>query len=432
MTIRIEKVKALRGKIRAPGDKSVSHRALLVAALTPGCSRLFGVSDAEDVAATRQCLRQMGIAIEDAAGFTSVTGQSLPHWREPREALNCENSGTTMRLLAGLLAGSSLRARLIGDVSLSRRPMQRIVEPLALMGGQIEAEASRGRPPLLVTGAKLKACDHRLPIASAQVKSALLLAGITASGVTRIWEKHPTRDHTERMLRAFGCDISFSPGYVELRGGQVLRPYDLETPGDISGAAFFIVLAAVTPGALLTVENVGLNPTRTGVLDVLQAMGASITYTVHRTEPEPVGNIRVAGGYLKGFCVGGAEIPRLIDELPILAVAAALATGKTEVRDASELRVKESDRITALLTELRRMGVKCEEFPDGWAIEGGSLRGAAVDAHGDHRLAMALAIAGCCAAGETHLQGAECVAVSYPGFFATLQRLCTEEEREDA
>ncbi|MBT9153830.1 MAG: 3-phosphoshikimate 1-carboxyvinyltransferase 1 [Firmicutes bacterium] len=419
----IEKIKAFREKIRVPGDKSISHRALLVAAQAPGLSCLCGLSDSEDVKATRQCLRQVGIAIEDEAGTTCVLGKGLPHWHEPEAALSCENSGTTMRLLAGLLAGSAMRATLVGDASLSNRPMQRIVGPLTLMGGQIQAMTDKGRPPLMVTGGKLKGCDHRLPIASAQVKSALLLAGLSATGVTRVWEKHPTRDHTERMLRAFGCNIDFSPGYAELQGGQTLRPFHFQTPGDISGAAFFLVLAAVTPGAELVVENVGLNPTRTGVLDVLRAMGASLTCTVHRTEPEPVGSIHVSGGHLRGFRVGGADIPRLIDELPILAVAAALATGRTEVRDAAELRVKESDRITALLTELRQMGARCQELPDGFTIEGGRLSGALVNSHGDHRLAMSLAVAGCSAEGITLLRGAECVAVSYRGFFTTLESL---------
>jgi len=291
------------------------------------------------------------------------------------------------------------------------------------MGGQVTAKTNGGRPPLIVMGGKLAAHDHRLPIASAQVKSSLLLAGLSASGVTRIWEKHPTRDHTERMLQAFGCDLDFAPGYVELRGEQALSPCDFETPGDISGAAFFLVLAAVTPGAELTVDNVGLNPTRTGVLDVLQAMGARLTRTLQRTAPEPVGSVHVIGGKLRGFRVGGADIPRLIDELPILAVAGALADGNTEVRDAAELRVKESDRITALLRELKQMGVRCQELPDGFIIEGSRLKGAHVNSHGDHRLAMSLAVAGCSAEGITTLHGAECVAVSYRGFFTTLGRL---------
>jgi len=225
------------------------------------------------------------------------------------------------------------------------------------------------------------------------------------------------------MLRAFGCDLHFAPGYAELCGGQTLSPCDFETPGDISGAAFFLVLAAVTPGAELTVLNVGLNPTRTGILDVLQAMGARLTCTLHRTAPEPVGSIHVIGSRLQGFSVGGADIPRLIDELPILAVAGALAEGNTEVRDAAELRVKESDRITALLLELQKMGVRCQELPDGFVIEGCRLKGAHVNSHGDHRLAMSLAVAGCSAEGITTLHGAECVAVSYRGFFATLERL---------
>lgn len=421
--MRVKQIEAFRGDIRVPGDKSISHRALLIAALAPGVSRLVGLSDAEDVAATKRCICQLGIAVEEQEGRTCVTGRSLPHWREPQAALDCDNSGTTMRLLAGLLAGSSLQATLVGDASLSRRPMQRVVDPLTLMGGQLQAKTSGGRPPLVVAGGKLTARDHRLPIASAQVKSALLLAGLSATGITRIWEKHPTRDHTERMLRAFGCNIDYQTGYVELRGGQALSPCDVEVPGDISGAAFFLVLAAVTPGAELTVLNVGLNPTRTGVLDVLQAMGARLTITVQRTEPEPVGSVHVLGGTLRGFSVGGADIPRLIDELPILAVAAALAAGKTEVRDAAELRVKESDRITALLGELTRMGVRCQELPDGFVIEGGNLKGAHVNSHDDHRLAMSLAVAGCRAEGTTTLQGAECVAVSYRGFFATLEQL---------
>ena len=430
--MRFEKSKGFRGTVRVPGDKSISHRALLIAALTPGSSRLLGLSPAHDVAATKGCLQQLGLLLEESPGLTRVMGRTLAHWRESSGALQCDNSGTTMRLLAGVLAGSSFSATLVGDASLSRRPMQRIVEPLALMGGKLQATGQGGRPPLMITGSKLRAVDYQTPIASAQVKSALLLAGLHADGVTRIREKHPTRDHTERMLRAFGAQLSFSSGYAEIAGGQVLAPQTLAVPGDISSAAFFLVLAAATPGAELVVENVGLNPSRTGILDVLAAMGARFTIKPRHTEPEPTGDVHIYGGTLRGFSVSGADIPRVIDELPILAVAASVATGKTVVRDAAELRVKESDRISALLTELSRMGAKCEEYPDGFAIEGGRLSGAIVDSHGDHRLAMALAVAGCCAEGATYLRGVECVAVSYPGFFSALKRLLGGTEGEHA
>jgi 3-phosphoshikimate 1-carboxyvinyltransferase len=346
----------------------------------------------------------------------------------PAATIDCGNSGTTMRLLAGVLAGQRFESRLAGDASLSRRPMRRVIDPLTAMGGVAAAEGANGCAPLRLGGggARLRAIDFAMPVASAQVKSAVLLAGLSAEGVTSVTEPAPTRDHTERLLAHFGVETSRAGPRVSLRGGQVPVARDLRVPGDISSAAFWAVAAAAQPGAEVVLPGVGLNPTRTGVLGVLRRMGA----TVHEAHDpatgdggEPAGTVTVTGSALHGTTIAGDEIANVIDELPVLAVAGALAAGTTVIRDAAELRVKESDRIRCVAENLRAMGVNVREFDDGMEIGGGlPLRGAEIDSHGDHRIAMAFAVAGLFAAGETRIDDVACIATSYPGFDADLDR----------
>lgn len=429
-TVDIKKLSSFVGEVQVPGDKSISHRALLLAALAKGTSTLYGLSSSLDVVATRHCLGELGVNFSSRGQALLVDSPGLMGFVQPKRPLNCENSGTTMRLLSGIIAGSQVSATLIGDPSLSRRPMQRVVTPLRAMGAKIQALGEGRFPPVQVSGRRLKGITYWPEVASAQVKSAILLSGLTAEGTTTVIELHPTRDHTERLLRAFGAQVQFTPGEAAVVGGSVLLPQVVEVPGDVSAAAFFVVLAAALPGSELIVRGVGLNRGRTGMLEVLASMGANVTWQVQVEHPEPVGEIRVAGGKLSAFNVGGDIVPRLIDELPVLAVAAAVAEGTSHVRDAAELRVKESDRITALLRELTKLGVRCEEHPDGFTITGGKLIGADVDTHGDHRLAMALAVAGCLAQGVTSISGHECVGVSYPSFWDTLGRLRGEEHAQ--
>jgi len=404
--------------LQMPPDKSISHRALLLGALAQGRSLVYNLSAADDVQSTQNCLSALGINFTAQGEALAVQGVGREGLREPAGALDCGNSGTTMRLLAGVLAGSKVSALLTGDHSLLRRPMQRVVGPLLAMGGDVSTV--EGRPPLGIRGRNLHPVVWRPEVASAQVKSAILLAGLTCTGKTKVTELHPTRDHTERMLKAFGAKVAYGPSWAEVEGSNV-APFTFRVPGDISAAAFFVVLAACLPQTSLRIEGVGLNPGRTGFLEVLRDMGASVSWQVETEEPEPTGFIEVRGGSLKGFAIAKELVPRVIDELPILAVAAACAEGRSVVRDATELRFKESDRIRALLGELHKLGVKSEEYPDGFAITGGSLSGAVVHSHGDHRLAMALAVAGALASGSTTISGAECVAVSYPNFWGDFE-----------
>ena len=423
--------RSLQGVVQVPGDKSISHRALLFGAIAEGTTRITGLLPAEDPLSTAACLRAMGVTISaiEAGQPVRVEGVGLDGLREPEDVLDCGNSGTTMRLMLGLLAGRAGRHFVLtGDGSLRRRPMRRVGGPLAQMGAQISGRSGGNLAPLAIQGQQLRGATIRTPVASAQVKSALLLAALTATGDTTVIEPVQSRDHSERMLRAFGAQLSVGgPGLTEVTvtPGASLRGQDVIVPGDISSAAFWLVVGAITPGADLTVQNVGLNPSRTGVLDVLKQMGARIELLNGReVAGEPVGDLRVTHGPLQAFTIGADLIPRLVDEIPVLAVAACYAEGISRVSGAEELRVKETDRLAVMARQLGAMGARIEEFADGMAIEGGvALQGADVDSETDHRVAMSLAVAAQVAHGPTQLHRPEAAAVSYPGFWEDLERL---------
>ena len=411
---------ALRGSIRVPGDKSVSHRAVMLGALAQGVTRVTGFLEGEDTRATARVFERLGVRIETpSASERIVHGVGLHGLRGSDAPLDCGNAGTGMRLLAGALAGQAFDSVLIGDASLSKRPMRRVTEPLAAMGARIDT-VDGGLPPLRIHGGReLRGIEYTLPVASAQVKSALLLAGLYAQGDTVVHEPHPTRDYTERMLAAFGWPIEFSPGYARLSGGHALRATDVAVPADFSSAAFFLVAASVIPGSELLLEAVGMNPRRTGLLSALRLMGADIVEENPRSEGgEPVADLRVRYARLRGVEVPQALVPDMIDEFPALFVAAAVAEGRTVVSGAAELRVKESDRIATMAAGLRALGANIEETPDGAIVDGGALGGGAVESHGDHRIAMSFAVAAQLAAGEVRIGDVANVATSFPGFEA--------------
>lgn len=427
----LSRPRTLRGELAVPGDKSITHRALILNALAAGSATVRGVARGADCQATAACLRQLGVELSEAGPETMLIGDGAG-FAEPAEPLDAGNSGTTMRLLTGLLAAQPFRSFITGDDSLRGRPMDRVIEPLSRMGADIRSVAGDGRAPLEINGGRLKGIHYALPVASAQVKSAVLLAGLAAAGETVVEEPHSTRDHTERMLQAMGADIDCQPGRIALRPGP-LEALDLTVPGDLSSAAYWLVAAALHPDAEIVVRGVGVNPTRTGIVDALVEMGADLSVEAERlVGGEPVADIRVRSSGLRGITIGGSLAVRCIDELPLLAVAAAMAQGVTEIRDAGELRVKETDRISATAAELERMGVDIRERADGLVIRGrGRLDGARCSSHGDHRLALTLAIAGLVADGVTEIQDAEAVDVSYPEFWDDLARLAGSE-RVDA
>lgn len=419
----------LAGSLTVPGDKSISHRALMLGALATGETSIQGVLIGEDPQSTAACFRAMGAEISELnPQQVTVRGIGLDRLQEPEDVLNAGNSGTTLRLILGILAGQQGRFfSLTGDSSLRSRPMQRVVEPLRAMGAQIQGRSGGNLAPLAIQGIQLQGIHYRSPIASAQVKSGVLLAGLLASGETTVTEPAQSRDHSERMLRAFGADVQvdLDSRSVTVRGGGNLRGQPVTVPGDISSAAFWLVAASILPEAELVITTVGINPTRTGILEVLQEMGADITIeNPQEIAGEPIADLRVRSASLRGCTIGGALIPKLIDEIPVLAVAAACASGKTVIRDAAELRVKESDRLAAIAKELGKLGAAVTEHPDGLEIEGGKpLRGTEVESYQDHRIAMSLAIAALRAEGKTVIQGAESAQISYPEFGSTLQRL---------
>jgi 3-phosphoshikimate 1-carboxyvinyltransferase len=426
----LERPARLQGTIHVPGDKSVSHRTALLGALASGPMRVRRFLTAEDCRATLDCLRALGVEwrLEEEApgvGTLELAGVGLGGLSEPSDVLDVRNSGTALRLLAGVLAGQPFTSVVTGDDSLRSRPVGRVVEPLRLMGATLLARDSDRLAPLTVRGGSLRGIQYRLPVASAQVKSAVLLAGLFAEGETVVEEPVATRDHTERLLRAMGADIRREGPGVRLEPPSSLSAVEMEVPGDLSAAAFWLVAAAVHPDAEVILPGVGVNPTRTGLLDVLSMMGAALDVGEQRiVGEEPVADIVVRSSRLQGVEVEGELIPRLIDEAPALAVAAAFAEGRTVVRDAAELRVKESDRIATLTAQLRRLGVAIEERPDGFVIEGGrAMRGARVSGGGDHRLTMALAVAGLLAEGETTVEDGDAVVVSYPGFWRDLRQI---------
>lgn len=416
----------LRGRITVPGDKSISHRALLIASISQGTSVIQGLSSAQDCVRTMECCAELGVEIEKQDSWTAVVdGKGLSSLQEPWDVLDCGNSATTMRLLSGILAGQDFFSIVTGDNSLRNRPMKRIVTPLQSMGAEIRGRQQGSLAPLAVQGGGLEGITYKLPVASGQVKSAILLAGLFAEGTTAVIEPIPSRDHTEQMLAAFGADIERDHGQVKVKGKTALYGQSLDIPGDISSAAFFMAPAAVLPGSDLVIENVGLNPTRTGIIDVLQAMGALIQLeNVKSSGGELRGDIQVKGRSLTGTCIDGDLIPRMIDEIPIAAVIATQAVGKTEIRDAGELRVKESDRIKVLVEELGKLGAQIQELPDGLEIVGPTpLKGGIVQAHGDHRIAMSLEIASLFSSEPVRVQGTHCIDVSFPEFSSILHRI---------
>lgn len=414
----------LVGKLRPPSDKSISHRAFLLATLADGPCEVRSPLASEDVRATLGMCRHLGAEAEGdfERGFR-ITPPASP--REPEDVVDCGNSGTTARLGLGFLAGLPMSATLTGDGSLRGRPMRRVVDPLVSQGARVLGRAGGDRLPLTIQGGELGPLDYELPVASGQVKGALLLAALNAQGEVRLTGRLEGRDHTERMLAATGIELTTSPEEVRLVGPQRPAAFSMEVPADPSSAAFFLVAAALIPGSDVTLEGVGLNPGRTGVLTVLQAMGANLEVeSLGETLGEPWGRIRVRGGTLRGVTWDPAWVVGAIDEIPVLAVAAAYAEGETVISGAEELRVKESDRLATTASELRKLGAELEERPDGLVLAGGGgLRGARVEAHHDHRIAMAMAVAGLRTHGSTVITGADVVAVSYPRFFADLERL---------
>jgi 3-phosphoshikimate 1-carboxyvinyltransferase len=415
----------VRGSVSLPGDKSISHRYAMLAAIAEGPSRLANYSTGADCASTLGCLRSLGVKWErkdNADNVIEVEGRG-PSLTAPSQPLDCGNSGSTIRMLSGIIAGQEFASELAGDESLSRRPMERVITPLTAMGAQITSQ--NGCPPLRITGARLKGIHYRMPVASAQVKTCLLFAGLLADGETRIEEPLRTRDHGEVALRAFGAQLERERNEVSIRGGQRLRGIEARVPGDLSTAAFFLCAAALFPGSQLTVTKLLMNPTRARLLDILAQMGLRISVTqLEEIHGELVGTLQVEGGHLRGATIAGADTAALIDEIPVLAAIASYTEQGIEVRDAKELRVKESDRIASIAANLRAMGAQVEEREDGLKIPGGqSLRGTELESFGDHRIAMAFSIAALRAQGEMLIRGSECAAISYPAFFSTLEEL---------
>lgn len=422
---------SLKGRVRVPGDKSISHRALMLGAIAGGETQIQGLLLGEDPRSTASCFRALGAEISELnTELVTVRGIGLGQLQEPADVLNAGNSGTTMRLMLGLLASHPGRFFAVtGDSSLRSRPMSRVVKPLQEMGAQIWGRQGGSLAPLAIQGQNLRPIHYQSPIASAQVKSCVLLAGLMAEGQTTVTEPALSRDHSERMLRAFGAELSVDPetNSVTITGPAKLQGQSVIVPGDISSAAFWLVAGAIVPGSELCVENVGVNPSRTGILEALSMMGADIELENQRVVAgEPVADLRVRHSTLKSCTIAGDIIPRLIDEIPIIAVAAVFAQGTTVIKDAAELRVKESDRIAVMANQLNRMGAKVTELPDGLEITGGTpLNGTSVDSHTDHRIAMSLAIAALNAGGTTTIHGAEAAAISYPDFTTTLQQICS-------
>lgn len=427
--LRIRPGRPLAGRASVDGDKSISHRAVLLGSLAEGVTRIHNFLPANDCLTSIAVVRTLGATVE-VHGPTEVSIHGVGGWREPEEVLDCGTSGTTVRLLAGLVAGQSFTSVLSGAAQLRRRPMGRVVTPLRQMGATFMGRGGDTLLPLAVRGGGLRGITYTLPVASAQVKSAILLAGLFAAGPTTVIEPAATRDHTERMLSAMGADVQREGDAVTVQPlAAPLRPLDITVPGDISSAAFPLVAASLVAGSNMLLHAVGANPTRTGLLDVLSDMGLGLSYLFGEAGGEPIVDIEVRAAPLQATEIGGALIPRLIDELPILAVAATQAHGSTIVRDAQELRVKETDRIATTAAELRKLGAHIEETPDGFCVSGPTtLRGAVVDSHGDHRLAMALAVAGLVAEGETLVQDTGCVADSFPNFVALMRGLGADVE----
>ncbi|MGH7792342.1 MAG: 3-phosphoshikimate 1-carboxyvinyltransferase [Thermodesulfobacteriota bacterium] len=418
----------LRGEFTPPGDKSISHRAVILGSLGEGLTTVKGFLSCDDTLSSAKAMMMLGVPIEIEEDRVEIKGKGLFGLNEPEDTIDAENSGTTARLMSGLLSAQGFFSTITGDRYLRARPMERVVRPLTKMGARIWGRDAGKRLPLAIQGNRLSGIQYRLPVPSAQVKSAILLAGLYADGETEVIEPSPTRDHTERMLSYFGIDFEKNGTSVKIKSQKLLKGGELQVPADISSAAFFIVAAVINSNSEVLIKNIGINPHRTGIIEILKQMGGNIEI-LHERElnGEPVGDVLVRASTLKSAEIKGDIIPRAIDELPVIAVAACFAEGETIIKDARELRVKETDRIKAVTTELRKLGAEVEELDDGMIIEGKEmLTGARCSSWGDHRIAMALAIAGTRAKGITEIEDAECVSVSFPGFFDVMKRLRAE------
>ncbi|MFA7079093.1 MAG: 3-phosphoshikimate 1-carboxyvinyltransferase [Syntrophomonas sp.] len=425
MDLLVKPLKTIAKQINIPGDKSISHRSVMIGAIASGITDIQNFLPGQDCQSTVRCIRQLGIEIDQMSPtHLQVKGKGPAGLSEPENSLDAGNSGTTIRLLSGLLAGQDFLSIVTGDASIRQRPMARVAEPLRKMGAQVWGRSEGRYAPLAIRGGHLKAIDYHTPVASAQIKSALLLAGLYATGETVVTEPALSRDHTEKMLRAFGASIQTDKLTTVIKAGA-LNAQNVIVPSDISSAAFFLVAGAIIPGSKITVNRVGLNPTRTGILDVLAEMGARISISNQfESSGELMGDITVEGKGLKGLVIGGNIIPRLIDEIPVLAVAAAVAEGQTVIKDAAELKVKESNRLRAVTTELSRLGANIQETDDGLIINGGrNFKGAVCESYHDHRIAMACALMGLIAPERTIIRGAECIDISFPGFEDVLHSL---------
>ena len=420
---KIEPIGKLYGEITVPGDKSISHRAVMVGAITKGTTRIKGIQDSDDCNYTIKAFQDMGIDIRKEGEYLIVEGRGLKGLKKPANSVYAGSSGTTMRVLAGILAGQDFEATITGDAQLLKRPMKRVAEPLLKMG--VDVKLSGGEyPPIVIKGGVVKAIDYRMQVPSAQVKSAVLFAGLFAPGITTVEEKFKSRDHTERMLKYFGAKVKFDGLKVSVAGGLELKGKSLDVPGDISSASFFLAGAALLKGSKIKINNLGINPTRSGILEVLKRMGAGIKILNKKDEFEPVGDVVMEMLPLKGIVIGEDEIPSMIDELPVIFVLAACAKGKTVIKDAKELRVKETDRIRSMSENLSAMGAKIEVSGDNITIEGvRELRGARLKSFGDHRTCMAMTIAALAAGGESEIDAVACVSKSFPEFFEVLEQL---------
>lgn len=426
MELVLEKVNKLKGNISVPGDKSISHRSLILGSIAQGETRIYNFLDSLDCLKTLECMQALGAEIDlGKDNFIKIKGKGLYGLQEPKDMLDVGNSGTTIRLLTGLLSGQNFYSVLNGDNSIRRRPMKRVVEPLRLMGADIWGRKDGQFAPLSVRGNKLNPLHYTLPVASAQVKTALLLAGLYAAGETVIKEPLPTRDHTERMLKVMQADIKISSPEVKIKGGKELKSTEIFIPGDISSAAYFIAAASILRDSQILIKHVGVNPTRTGIIKILKMMGAKINILNYQIKSnEPQADLKIEYSELKGIEIRKEEVPLLIDELPLVAVVATQAQGKTVVSGAKELRVKETDRIKATVNELKKMGADIEEKDDGFIVTGPSrLKGAVCESYNDHRIAMSLAVAALLAEGKTVIKNSECLDISFPGFEKTLQNL---------
>ena len=425
--MKFHQVSKLQGTVSVPGDKSISHRSIMFASLAEGTSEITNFLEGADCLSTIDCFRKLGVDIrKPGPGHVIVHGRGLHGLQPPSSTLDVGNSGTTARLISGILSAQSFSTRLTGDASIRKRPMKRIIEPLSQMGADIQSEHNNGCAPLLIKGSPLHGIHYTTQVASAQVKSAILLAGLYADGITKVTEPCLSRNHSELMLRRFGADLHTEETTVVLQPGTPLTGQTISVPGDISSAAYFIAAGSVLPGSDILIRNVGINPTRDGMLKAAKAMGADITLeNLCSGDGEPSADLRIRSAALHGTKIGGSLIPALIDELPALAVMAAFAEGTTVIRDAAELKVKESNRIDSIVTNLRAMGCDIEGTQDGMIIHGGRpLHGAVIDAHDDHRIAMSFAVAALGAEGETQIPESGCVAISYPDFFQHLNSLC--------